>query len=306
MTPGRARTAIQSDDPQQKPLLGCHVSVAGGVHRAFERGSALDCTAIQIFTRNQRQWQPPPLADEEVDRYRRACSAHAEMPAGIRVVLSHGSYLINLAADPIRRGEIGERSEEALLDELERASRLRVPLLMVHPGSHGGRGEHRGVDTCISRINEVMGCFTGTTTLLIETTAGQGNGIGYRFEHIRDILQGVERGRVGACIDTCHIFGAGYDIRSGRAFRRTMESFDRTVGLSRLKALHLNDSVGALGSRVDRHTHIGLGEIGIRAFSLFMREFPDVPKILETPKIEKGRSMDRANLDLLRELARKV
>ena len=287
--------------PRGEPLLGCHVSASGGLHRAFERGGSLGCTAIQLFTRNQRRWYAPPLVPVEADRFRAASREH---PA-IRMVLAHGSYLLNLAADPREREEISRRSAETLLDELNRCAALEIPYLIVHPGAHGGQGEHRGVENALSRINEVLRRFEGATMLLVETTAGQGTGIGHRFEHIRDIIAGAGAESVGACVDTCHIFSAGYDVRTRRQYRRTIREFDRLVGIDRLKALHLNDSRGALGSRLDRHAHIGRGEIGIRGFSHFMvdERMASIPKILETPKRTDGRDMDRENLELLRRLA---
>jgi deoxyribonuclease-4 len=191
-----------------------------------------------------------------------------------------------------------------MLDELNRCDALDIPFLIVHPGSHGGAGETAGVGRVISCIEKVLANFKGNTTLLVETTAGQGTGLGYRFEHIRDIVDGVRDRRIGACIDTCHIFAAGYDIRSGGAYRRTMREFDRIVGLAQVKAIHLNDSKGALGTRIDRHTHIGRGRIGLRAFSMIMRDsrFEHIPKILETPKKPEGRDMDSENIELLKSL----
>ncbi len=284
-----------------EPLLGCHVSVAGGVHRAFERGAALDCTAVQIFTRNQRQWQAPPLHTEQVDRFLKSAQEYTR----IRSVLAHGSYLVNLAADGGSARKI-QLSTETLLDELNRCRMLGIPFLIVHPGSHGGDGEVSGVERVISRIESVLKRFDGNTALLIETTSGQGNGIGYRFEHVRDIIRGVHDSRLGSCIDTCHIFSAGYDIRTGKSLWRTIRKFDRVVGLEYVSALHLNDSRGALGSRVDRHTHIGAGEIGVKPFSLIMRDrqFAPIPKIIETPKNLEGQDMDVKNLDLLRSMVR--
>jgi deoxyribonuclease-4 len=219
------------------------------------------------------------------------------------MVLAHGSYLLNLAADPRDREEISRRSSETLLDELNRCAALGIPYLIIHPGSHGGQGERRGVENVLSRITEVMDRFQGDTMLLVETTAGQGRGVGYRFEHIRDIIADDER--IGACMDTCHIFSAGYDIRTPRQYRRTILEFDRVVGIGRLKALHLNDSRGGLASHIDRHAHIGRGEIGMRGFSRFMGDetLASVPKILETPKRRDGIDMDRENLTILRRLA---
>lgn len=282
------------------PLLGCHVSVSGGLYRAFERGIAVGCTAVQIFTRNQRQWQTSPLSEEQIHRFGESAQGHAR----IRSVLAHGSYLVNLAADGESSANLVKLSTETMLDELNRCDMLGIPFLIMHPGSHGGAGEGTGIERAVSRIEGVLGQYSGDTVLLIETTAGQGTGIGYRFEHIRDIIGGVRDRRIGACIDTCHIFSAGYDIRTRRALRRTMRDFDRIVGLKYVKAIHLNDSKGALGARIDRHMHIGRGEIGVGAFSMIMRDgrFAFIPKILETPKKLDGRDMDRENLDLLRSM----
>jgi len=284
------------------PLLGCHVSVAGGLYRAFERGVAVGCTVIQIFTRNQRQWHIHPLSVEQIYRFRESKKAHTE----IRSVLAHGSYLVNPAAGWESRPDLVKLSSETMFDELNRCAELGIPFLIVHPGSHGGAGEGVGVARVVSCIEKVLAQFTGDTVLLIETTAGQGTGIGYRFEHIRDIIGGVRDTRIGACMDTCHIFSAGYDIRTGGSFRRTMYEFERIVGLAHVKALHLNDSKGVLGARIDRHMHIGRGEIGLRAFSMIMRDkrFTHIPKILETPKKLDGQEMDRENLDLLKSLGR--
>jgi deoxyribonuclease-4 len=221
------------------------------------------------------------------------------------MVVAHGSYLVNLAADRVEKAEILRLSERTLLDELQRCALLGIEYLVLHPGSHGGIGEVRGVENVITVIDEAFAVFRGPVIPLVETTAGQGTGIGYRFGHIHDIIDGVKETEPGACFDTCHVFSAGYDLRTGRDFGRTLEEFDRVVGIDRLKVLHLNDSVGSLGSRVDRHAHIGQGEIGLDGFSFIMndRRFIDIPKILETPKRSKGVDMDRENIEVLRKLA---
>ena len=278
------------------------MSVAGGLYRAFERGAAVGCTGLQIFTRNQRQWQSRPLSFEQIYRFKELKKVHAE----IRFVLAHGSYLVNPAADCENRPDLTKLSVETMLDELNRCAALDISFLIVHPGSHGGAGESEGVVRVVDCIERVMEQYSGDTVLLIETTAGQGTGVGYRFEHIRDIIGGVHDQRIGACIDTCHIFSAGYDIRTSRSYRRTMHEFNRVVGLSHVKAIHLNDSKGGFGARTDRHMHIGRGEIGLKAFSMIMRDrrFTHIPKILETPKKLNGKEMDRENIDLLRGLSR--
>jgi deoxyribonuclease-4 len=212
---------------------------------------------------------------------------------------------VNLAAAEGSTKNI-KLSTETLLNELNRCRMLGIPFLIVHPGSHGGDGEVSGVERVVSRIESVLKQFDGDTVLLVETTAGQGNGIGYRFEHIRDIIGGIRDSRIGSCIDTCHIFSAGYDIRTGKSLLRTIREFNRIVGFEYVKVLHLNDSKGALGSRIDRHTHIGRGEIGVEPFSLIMRDrrFALIPKIIETPKKLEGQDMDGRNLDLLRNFAK--
>jgi deoxyribonuclease-4 len=282
------------------PVLGCHVSVQGGLYRAFERGVEAGCTGIQIFTRNQRQWRAPPLSPEQIRRFKEAEKAQN----GILNVLAHGSYLVNPAADSSRRPDLARLSGDTMFDELNRCEKLGIPFLIVHPGSHGGAGEITGISRIVCFIKRVLHRFEGKSMLLMETTSGQGNSMGCRFEHIRDIMDGVNDRRIGACIDTCHIFSAGYDIRTAVSYRRVLLEFDRIVGLVHVRAIHLNEAQGALGTGIDRHTHIGKGEIGLKAFSLFMRDrrFIHVPKILETPKKLDGRDMDRENIELLRSL----
>lgn len=281
-------------------LLGCHASIAGGYHRAIERGSELGCTALQIFTRNQLRWRAKPIEDRELFLFREAREKHRE----IGIVFAHGSYLLNIAAfdEGLRR-----RSMCSLAEELERCSLLSLSYLIIHPGSHGGAGEERGIENVTSCLNGVLNTASEGTLLCIETTAGQGSGIGYRFEHLREIMHGLPGDRVGVCLDTCHIFAAGYDLRSRAAYEATIEQLDRIVGLDRLKVIHLNDSKGELGSRIDRHEHIGQGRIGEEAFARIMRDrrFEGVPKIIETPKKEGGKEMDAVNISLLRSYTRK-
>lgn len=279
-------------------LLGCHASIAGGYHRAIEIGNELGCTALQIFTKNQLQWKSRPLKKEEIELFREARERHKE----IRIVFAHGSYLLNLATQDT---ELRRNSLALLKEELERCSLLSLPYLVIHPGSHGGAGERNGVDNVIRCLVELSETFQDGTIICIETTSGQGTGIGCRFEHLRDIVRSLPEGSAGVCIDTCHIFAAGYDLRSRKAYEAMVENFDRIVGLDRLKVLHLNDSKGDLGSRVDRHEHIGRGRIGKDAFRYIIQDvrFEDIPKIIETPKTGKRDEMDNVNLKLLRSLA---
>ena len=277
-------------------LLGAHISIAGGVHKAIARGQALGCTAIQVFTRNNVRWTARPLAPEEVERFRAAWADSAIGP-----IIAHANYLIDLG-NPDR--ERVRRSRETLTDELRRAHALGIPWVVLHPGTHGGRGEAEGLERIARGLNAVLAETAGLASgILLETSAGQGTALGHRFEHLAWLLERSQpRERLGVCLDTCHLFAAGYDIRTPAAWRRTMGEFDRVVGLDAVETIHLNDSKRHLGSRVDRHAHIGRGEIGLEAFRLFLREprFASVPKFIETPKED---DWDRRNLATLRRLA---
>jgi deoxyribonuclease-4 len=276
--------------------FGAHVSIAGGLANAPPRGRKLGCEAIQIFVKNQLQWRAPPLRDSEVRAWREALKA-----SGLEPVVVHSTYLINLAATDraIRR-----LSREVFLEEIERCERLGIPYLNFHPGAHLGRGPAAGLRTVISALNQACRTTAGyRVQLLIEATAGQGSALGHSFEQLRTL---IERARVperlGVCLDTCHLFAAGYDLRSAVAVRATLEEFDRVVGLGRLRAFHLNDSLGALGSRRDRHANIGSGEIGLAGFRALVHDqrLAHLPGLLETPG---GDSDYRRNLRTLRRLA---
>ncbi len=280
------------------PLLGAHCSIAGGLHKALRTAAALDCTALQLFTGNARTWKERMPAPDMIDRFGRV---RAE--TGIKEIAAHTAYLINLASPD---EQTRQRSIHALAAEMERSSRLGVPWVVLHPGSHGGAGVAVGTERIADGINRVLD-QTGPcdTRLLLETTAGQGTGIGHTFEQLAEIIERVEASeQIGVCIDTCHIFGAGYDIRTETAYEKTMTAFDRVLGLDRLRLIHLNDSKRALGSRVDRHEHIGKGEIGIEGFRLIMTDprLERVPKIIETPAEGDKELADRRNLDRLRTL----
>jgi len=280
-------------------LLGAHMSIAGGVERAAERGRSVGCNTIQIFTKNNNQWNAKPLTDEQVEKFHRS-----QAETKITPIFAHDSYLINLAT-PQR--ENYQKSFNAFLDEMQRAERLGLPYLVMHPGAHLGAGESRGLKKVIDSFNRLHKKTPGyRLVVLLETTAGQGTGLGYRFEHLAEIIEGVEEPqRLGVCFDTCHVLAAGYDIRTPSGYRKVMREFDETVGLDRLRAFHLNDSKKPLGSRVDRHEHIGKGHVGLEAFRMILgsRRFRKVPMVLETPK---GPDMaeDRVNLETLRRLAR--
>ncbi len=280
-------------------LLGCHVSVAGGYYRAVERGEELGCSAIQIFTRSQLRWDSGQIDERDIVAYKKLLSESTK----IKLVFAHGSYLFNFAS-PDRK--IINKSILSILDELERCFLLSLPFLIIHPGHHRGLGEDKGIQKIVASLKTVLTNDKGNTMICIETTAGQGTGLGYRFEHIRDIIQGTESDRIGACIDTCHIFASGYDIRTLKEYKKTVDLFDRVVGLSNLKAIHLNDSKGSLASRIDRHMHIGEGHIGRDAFEYFIQDerFEAIPKVIETPKKSGDREMDSVNLEILRKFTK--
>jgi deoxyribonuclease-4 len=267
---------------RSRPLLGAHMSIAGGMHLAAERAFSIGCSTMQVFVKNSSRWAGKPLEEEDVAEFRRLVEEYHIAP-----ILAHDTYLINLcAADPA----ILEKSRTALKDEIERCHRLGIGFLNFHPGSHMGRGEEKGIRLIAESINRVheQTHSCGVQSVL-ETTAGQGSAVGYRFEQLKAIIELVEdKNRMAVCIDTCHIFAAGYDISNSSGYEETFKEFDAVIGLERLAAFHFNDSKRELGSHIDRHEHIGKGKIGSAGFALLMNDprFSNIPKILETPKGE--------------------
>jgi deoxyribonuclease-4 len=280
---------------KQKILLGAHMSIGGGVHMAIERGCSIKCTAVQMFVKNNMQWFARPLMREEI----RAFLEHRQR-GELLSIFAHANYLINLAAT---NPQFLENSIRALSEELTRAGQLELPFLVLHPGAHLGAGETAGLDKIVSSINRVFRKIPKVKTkIALETTAGQGSCLGHRFEQIAHIIENVrEPERLCVCLDTAHVFAAGYDIGSESGVKKTFREFDRVIGRDRLAAIHLNDSKTPRGSRVDRHQHIGKGEIGLDAFRFIMRDrrFANIPKVLETPKSKELRE-DVANLKTLR------
>lgn len=260
-------------------FVGVHVSASGGVDQAVIRAHELEATAFALFTKNQRQWKAAPLTAEVIDKFKSACAQYHYQPEQI---LPHDSYLINLG-HPVE--EALEKSREAFIDELERCSELGLTLLNFHPGSHLMQIDE---DKCLARIAESINIALDKTqgvTAVIENTAGQGSNLGFRFEHLAAIIDGVEdKSRVGVCIDTCHAFAAGYDLRTEEECSKTFAHFERIVGFNYLRGMHLNDAKSAFDSRVDRHHSLGEGNIGKTAFSWIMRDprFDGIPLILET------------------------
>jgi deoxyribonuclease-4 len=278
-------------------LLGAHMSIGGGVHTAIERGCSIRCTAIQIFVKNNMQWFARPLGREEI----RAFLEHRQR-GELSSIFAHANYLINLAAT---NPQFLANSIRALSEELVRADQLELPFLVLHPGAHLGSGEETGLNKIVNSINRVFREIPKVKTrIALETTAGQGSCLGHRFEHIAYIIENVrEPERLCVCLDTAHLFAAGYDIGSQVGVRKTFREFQRVIGLNRLAAIHVNDSKTARGSRVDRHEHIGKGQIGLEAFRFIMRDrrFRKIPKVLETPKGKEMRE-DVINLRRLRSL----
>ncbi|MBS3808972.1 MAG: deoxyribonuclease IV [Desulfobacterales bacterium] len=287
--------------PSGKPaelLLGAHLSIAGGLHRAIEEAASMDCGALQIFTKNASTWREKTLTEKEI----RAFSEMREK-TGIRHIAAHTAYLINLAsADPVVR----QKSRQALKQELIRCGRLEIPWLVLHPGSHMGDGETVGIGRIAEAVNEIFAQLPqNPTRLLLETTAGQGTALGKSFDQLAQIIEKIsDKSRIGTCLDTCHVFAAGYDISGSNSYGRTMQDFDRIIGLEKLFLIHVNDAKKPCGSRVDRHAHIGEGMIGISGFSALVNDsrLSAVAKILETPKKRNGQNADPENLALLREL----
>jgi len=285
------------------PLIGHHMSIAGGFERAVERAQAVGGDCVQIFSKNNSQWRARDITEHEVLRFRNALETCA-----IAHPIIHASYLINLAS-PDR--ELRHKSIDALVVELQRGARLGIPHVVVHPGAHTTASEKAGLKNVVRAVNEIFRQTRRVAcSLLLETTAGQGTALGWRFEQLAAVLQGVrEPERLGVCFDTCHVFAAGYDLRSPSAYEKSMADFARVVGWSPLRAVHLNDSVGALGSRLDRHAHIGYGKIGRRGFRLLLRDprLAAVPMYLETAKGERdGEDWDVINLRALRKLSPRV
>jgi len=281
-------------------LLGAHFSIAGGLHRAFYTARDYGCSAMQIFTKNASTWKEKQVRADEIERF-----DQARTETGIRHVAAHTSYLINIASpDP----EKHKLSCAALAHELLRSASLGIDTVVLHPGAHMGSGEKKG----LRKISEsILAIFEKTDRircrLLLETTAGQGTGLGHTFEQLGAIINQVnDSRRLGVCLDTSHIFAAGYDIRNDAAYRQTMAAFDRIIGLKHLYLMHLNDSKKEFGTRVDRHENIGQGHIGPGAFACIMNDdrLNQVPKIIETPKIVGGKDWDRVNLERLRGLVR--
>jgi deoxyribonuclease-4 len=275
--------------------LGAHMSIAGGVSYALERAASVKSNAVQVFTKNNRQWQGMPLAQADVDRWNEQKPIHQ-----IEDAVSHASYLINLASP---KEPLWEKSIAAHQDELQRAHAYGIPHVVLHPGSHTGSGTEAGINRIAAALNRIHAATPdcADTMTLLELMAGQGATIGGSLAELRRILDQVDdRARVGICLDTCHAFAAGYDLRTYAGYVAMLEELDRELGLATLKCWHLNDSKGTLGSHLDRHTHIGEGEIGLEGFGFILNDprWNGIPMLLETPK-EDDLQEDLMNLQRL-------
>jgi deoxyribonuclease-4 len=288
----------ESGVDKQELLLGAHVSIAGGIEKALLRGEQLGCNTVQIFTKNANRWHEKSFKQSEIDLYR-----DIKNRTGIGPVIVHNSYLINLATIG---AELYKKSISAMVHELERCEMLGVRYLVVHPGFHQGSGEERGIEKIVHALNEIHEETKGfDVAIALEMTAGQGTSLGYRLEQIAQIMNRVEEeSRLTFCLDTCHSFAAGYELRSKADYDRFLKDIDGTIGLKKLKVIHLNDSKGDCGSRVDRHEDIGKGMIGEEPFRWIMNDerLKYIPKIIETPRLKRSKDLknDMLNLALLR------
>jgi len=278
--------------------LGAHESISGGIYKSLLYGLDDGCEVVQLFSKNARQMKAKPLTDEDITEFKATLKK-----TKIKATAVHDSYLINLGNPEDKKWTV---SKDAFLIEMQRAEALGIPHLIFHPGAHLGKGDEFGIARIASAIDDLHEKTHGfKLKLLIETTAGQGTNVGYKFEHINGIIDAVtEPERVGACYDTCHTFAAGYDIRDENAYEKTFEEFDDIIGLKKLEAFHLNDALKPLGSRVDRHEQIGDGEIGLYGFWLLVNDdrFKTHPGYLETPPLATGESSYKRNLKILKKL----
>jgi len=266
---------------KHKLLLGAHISIAGGINKALTRATSIGCTTLQIFTKSNRQWAPQEPSPEAREAF-----FSAQKETGISMVVAHASYLINLGSPD---ADINRKSLVAAKKEFKVCDDLRIPYLVIHPGSYTTGTPHHAIKAIAEGINKILHHVPGSAMILLETMAGQGTAVGKTFKELAEIRDLVtEKNRVGICLDTCHVFAAGYDISTKQGYDSLWKDFQRDIGLSHLKVIHMNDSKRECGSQVDRHEEIGKGEIGLAGFRLLMNDerLISVPKILETPKAD--------------------
>lgn len=287
------RAKIKMKNPK-KFRVGAHLSIAGGHHKALEQGEELGCEVVQIFTKNNMQWLAPPLKEEALETYRKVRAR-----TGIDSVFGHSGYLINLAAtNPANL----EKSRQSLLLELERSTQLDLPFLVLHPGAHLGAGEEAGLDLIGQSLHWIFERYSGPTRIALEVTAGQGSCLGAKIEHLARLFEtSREPERLAVCLDTCHLFAAGYDIRTAAGIDDFIAEFERHLPWDKIVCAHINDSKGELGSHLDRHELLGQGKIGWECFETILHHpaFADLPLCLETPK-GKNNVNDRETLAKLK------
>jgi deoxyribonuclease-4 len=280
-------------------ILGAHMSIAGGYYKAVLAAKKAGCDCVQLFTKNNNQWRAKPISEEDAEKFKNSLAEQ-----GVSHPISHDSYLINLASPD---DQLWKKSIDAMVIELQRAELLGIPYVVAHPGAFTTSSEELGIKRIARGLDEVhRQTKKCTTQCLLETTAGQGSNLGWKFEHLASIMDKVrDPDRIGVCFDTCHVFAAGYPMDTEKNYKATMRSLNKTVGIKHVKAFHLNDSLKPLGSRVDRHAAIGMGEMGLEPFRLLLndRRFRKIPMYLETPKGEvNGEDLDVVNLRTLRRL----
>jgi len=277
--------------------IGVHLSISGGLYRALLKAKDLNIGAVQLFLKNSNRWEGKPYQSDDIHSFITLWKTLPDL-----AVFAHAGYLINLAGT----GDVLSKSLTALTDELHRAHQMNIDFLVIHPGSHGGRGLESGIDS-ISKNLDTIFKIAMNTDILLETTAGQGSSIGHRFEHLRSIIdRSSYPDRLGICLDTCHIFAAGYDISKKETYKAVFSEFNSIIGLNKLKLIHINDSKKKCGSMVDRHEHIGKGYIGMEGFRLMLNDskLKNIPMILETPKCNDDEA-DKINLEVLQRLIKK-
>lgn len=282
---------------QSELLVGAHMSIAGGFYKSIERAEAVGGTCMQIFTKSNKQWAAKHIDPQDAQAFKDRWAN-----SSIHAVIAHASYLINIGS---AQATLRNKSKQAVREELERCALLGIPALVLHPGAAVGSSAQECIELIAESINEVFEEFDGPTMLLLENTAGQGSAVGTTLEQLAAIYNRVHKKKhVGICIDTCHAFVAGYDLRTPKSYDIFWKQFDELIGIEKLKAIHCNDSKKDLGSKVDRHDDIGKGKLGIEAFALLMNDerFFDVPKICETPKGDQEEVNDARNISTLKEL----
>lgn len=279
-------------------LLGAHVSIAGGMYKAFDRGEKIGCTAIQIFTKSGRSWFAKKLTTDEIEKFK-----ERNKESTIKSVIAHSAYLINIGS---KNSDTEKKSLKSLIQELERCKELGIPYLVLHPGSHLGAGEEECIKKISKNLDLALKSVKGKVMILLENVAGQGTNVGYTFEQLKEIRDLCkEKKRIGICLDTCHVFAAGYPINTEKGYKETIKKFEKTLGIRSLKAIHLNDSKDGLGEKKDRHANIGKGKIPLSTFRLIMNDpkLKNIPKILETP-IKKDESEYIPEIKLLRKMVK--